>query len=260
MTSAAALGEINSAATGAADESVAAALKDIKMAIQATRVLQHQTRIPGPQPTVIGSRIPAPLPTPSNNMVTPGAVTTPADGTGPVPADPWVPRGPASIATNSVNVTTFTSESAAAAATATSGSVPPIASNGAVVPPPPVSSKKDDLPVAGAGTGDLDDDIEEDDDDIDDDDEDLDDDESESEIGEERVPTPKNLKEDEDLDTDQETDRLLGQQYNDDNGYYDSKVSQVTSLLHICSKTDKHIVDRLSLCITFIAFCSPRKK
>ena len=28
------------------DESVAAALKDIKMAIQATRVLQHQTRIP----------------------------------------------------------------------------------------------------------------------------------------------------------------------------------------------------------------------
>ena len=28
------------------DDSVAAALKDIKMAIQATRVLQHQTRIP----------------------------------------------------------------------------------------------------------------------------------------------------------------------------------------------------------------------
>ena len=32
------------------------------------------------------------------------------------------------------------------------------------------------------------------------------------------------MKDDEDLDTDQETDRLLGQQYNDDNGYYDQKV------------------------------------
>jgi hypothetical protein len=48
--------------------------------------------------------------------------------------------------------------------------------------------------------------------------------ESESEIGEERVPTPKTKEGDEDLDTDQETDRLLGQQYNDDNGYYESKV------------------------------------
>lgn len=47
----------------------------------------------------------------------------------------------------------------------------------------------------------------------------------ESEIGEERVPTPKAAKDaDDDLDTDQETDRLLGQQYNDDNGYFDSKV------------------------------------
>ena len=58
-----------------------------------------------------------------------------------------------------------------------------------------------------------------------DEDDEEDEDESESEIGEERVPTPKNAgKEEEDLDTDQETDRLLGQQYNDDNGYYDSKV------------------------------------
>lgn len=47
--------------------------------------------------------------------------------------------------------------------------------------------------------------------------------ETESEIEEERVPTPEILKkEDEDLDTDQETDRLLGQQYNDDTGYYDT--------------------------------------
>ena len=52
----------------------------------------------------------------------------------------------------------------------------------------------------------------------------VEDEESESEVGEERVPTPKNVKEEEDLDTDQETDRLLGQQYNDDNGYYDQKV------------------------------------
>ena len=52
----------------------------------------------------------------------------------------------------------------------------------------------------------------------------VEDEESESEVGEERVPTPKNIKDDEDLDTDQETDRLLGQQYNDDNGYYDQKV------------------------------------
>ena len=41
----------------------------------------------------------------------------------------------------------------------------------------------------------------------------------------ERVPTPKNAAGEDELDTDQETDRLLGQQYNDDNGYYDQKVS-----------------------------------
>ena len=75
---------------------------------------------------------------------------------------------------------------------------------------------------------DEDDEDEEDDDEEDEDEEDEEDEEeedSESEVGEERVPTPKNCKEDEDLDTDQETDRLLGQQYNDDNGYYDQKVS-----------------------------------
>merc|ERR1719282_2166708 len=47
--------------------------------------------------------------------------------------------------------------------------------------------------------------------------------ESESELEEERVPTPDIMKKDEeDLDTDQETDRLLGQQYSDDNGYFDT--------------------------------------
>ena len=50
----------------------------------------------------------------------------------------------------------------------------------------------------------------------DDDLDDLDDVDEENELEEE---------DDDDLDTDQETDRLLGQQYNDDNGYYDSKVS-----------------------------------
>ena len=69
-------------------------------------------------------------------------------------------------------------------------------------------------------------DIDEDEEEDDEEDDELEDEESESELGEERVPTPKNLKDtvDDDLDTDQETDRLLGQQYNDDNGYYDSKV------------------------------------
>ena len=69
-------------------------------------------------------------------------------------------------------------------------------------------------------------DIDEDEEEDEDEDDELEDEESESELGEERVPTPKNLKDtaDDDLDTDQETDRLLGQQYNDDNGYYDSKV------------------------------------
>jgi len=74
--------------------------------------------------------------------------------------------------------------------------------------------------------------VEEDEEDLEDVDEenelDDDEDESESEVGEERVPTPKTKEGEDDLDTDQETDRLLGQQYNDDNGYYDSKVRTVT--------------------------------
>ena len=69
-----------------------------------------------------------------------------------------------------------------------------------------------------------------DEDDEDEDEEDDEEDSDTSEVAEERVPTPKNCKDDEDLDTDQETDRLLGQQYNDDNGYYDQKVS-VTCLV-----------------------------
>ena len=62
---------------------------------------------------------------------------------------------------------------------------------------------------------------------------DVEDEESESEAGEERVPTPKNIKDDEDLDTDQETDRLLGQQYNDDNGYYDQKVRNLVKSQYV---------------------------
>ena len=68
----------------------------------------------------------------------------------------------------------------------------------------------------------------EDDEDEEDDEEEEEEEESSSEIAEERVPTPKNAPGggEEELDTDQETDRLLGQQYNDDNGYFDQKVSE----------------------------------
>lgn len=75
-----------------------------------------------------------------------------------------------------------------------------------------------------------DDDDEDEDDSEEDDDEDEDEEEDDSEVVEERVPTPKNNG-DEELDTDQETDRLLGQQYNDDNGYFDSKVGMNIILL-----------------------------
>ena len=81
------------------------------------------------------------------------------------------------------------------------------------------------------------DDPDEDEEEDEEEDDDLEDEESESEIGEERVPTPKNTKDgaDDDLDPAQETDRLIGQQYNDDNGYYDSKVgSQIFFLCFAC--------------------------
>ena len=93
--------------------------------------------------------------------------------------------------------------------------------------------------ILGNYENDEEDEDEEDDDEEDEDEEDEEDEEeedSESEVGEERVPTPKNCKEDEDLDTDQETDRLLGQQYNDDNGYYDQKVSPRSSLGKVVSR------------------------
>lgn len=61
------------------DESVAAALKDIKMAIQATRVLQHQTRIPSTTNTNISppsTTIDTVLPLPNENGI----------------EDPWIKR------------------------------------------------------------------------------------------------------------------------------------------------------------------------
>lgn len=70
---------------------------------------------------------------------------------------------------------------------------------------------------------------EEEEDEDDEDEEDEDEEECESDVIEERVPTPKNAKDEDDLDTDQETDRLLGQQYNDDNGYFDGKVRKLSS-------------------------------
>ena len=92
-----------------------------------------------------------------------------------------------------------------------------------------------------------DDDEEEEEEDEEDDDEDEEEEDEESEeIVEERVPTPKNANDDE-LDTDQETDRLLGQQYNDDNGYYEQKVrikTNQSTLIHssICKAlmNDRH--------------------
>ena len=73
-----------------------------------------------------------------------------------------------------------------------------------------------------------DEDDDEDEDDEEEDDEEDDDEEDSEDLVEERVPTPKNVPGEDDLDTDQETDRLLGQQYNDDNGYFEPKVGNRT--------------------------------
>ena len=64
------------------DESVAAALKDIKMAIQATRVLQHQTRIP--QTTTSASNSNS---SHSNSMT---SDTVPTENG--ISEDPWIKR------------------------------------------------------------------------------------------------------------------------------------------------------------------------
>ena len=326
--------QVPTAVTAAADESVAAALKDIKMAIQATRVLQHQsTRIPHPgvSPTStmgqstnnrrhpnVGSVIMNGSTVPTNNVpnsndgsngiissnnvangsqiskiVSQSATNAPPSEQNAL--DPWVPRNNAvptlppiaplganndiqgSASTNRVVVAgaidrstqSISAAAPSACTTNTSQAVQTITQNSLQKGKPSVpvansntlpsttaaqnvsaslsqkeSGKHHNVLMAdnavgekGAGRRDvvhsqdvnIDDDVEdleEDEDEEDDDDEELEDEESESELGEERVPTPKNMKEaaDDDLDTDQETDRLLGQQYNDDNGYYDSKV------------------------------------
>merc|ERR550532_3101489 len=177
------------------DESVAAALKDIKMAIQATRVLQHQTRIPPSSST-----------TNSTTTTTTTIDTVPTENG--ISEDPWIKRQQQQQQKHEQMIPTSTQAQAVL-------NLPSAPANTLPSPqdlgPPNMSfltTKDEDKPVPPENDEEEDDDEEED---------------SESELGEERVPTPKNCKDDEDLDTDQETDRLLGQQYNDDNGYYDQK-------------------------------------
>ena len=326
--------QVPTAVTAAADESVAAALKDIKMAIQATRVLQHQsTRIPHPgvsptstmghsisnrrHPTVgnvVMNGSAAPMnkmgnvgdvnkgtqsntiishSTQANKIGSQGLTTTPPSEQSAL--DPWVPRNntlptlpPAAsqVGNNDIPATAPASRTVVAGAMDRSVQSSSVVAQSAIVTntsqavqtmaPNSLQKLKSTVPVAnsnvmpsnianqqalvsssqkesgkhhnslmsenvgsekGAGRRDvvhsqdvnIDDDVddlEEDEEEEEDDEDELEDEESESELGEERVPTPKNMKEaaDDDLDTDQETDRLLGQQYNDDNGYYDSKV------------------------------------
>lgn len=306
----------------ASDESVAAALKDIKLAIQATRVLQHQTRIPIsdsyhfiPCSSSLTSSIQNNKPDISGGgesttaiLVTGNSVTTaacrvssnrpivslaaagvastlatsasreesigrepwlastafqqaqsgggqangtafnfgggperkPAPGSGgahPLEGLPVVPTSgvllsksgigqplppvPPPISTIPTSISSGCGRGSQLAAV--SGAMSDIS---VFMPPPPMPGE---MMVEKDNVVDIDEEnVEEDDemlDEEDDDDDDIEEDESESEIVEERVPTPKNIRDDEDLDTDQETDRLLGQQYNDDNGYFDSKVS-----------------------------------
>ncbi len=188
------LAQITRVETG--EESVVAALNDIKMAIQSSRNLQQQeqARISSLPATSAQANC---LPSSSGNIkVTANAATAAAVAA----ADPWQPRQAAS-------------------------------------PTPPLPLSMTDFSGGKAVEEEEDDEEEDEEDDEEEDEEDDEEEEEEEESGEdeevseddedvieERVPTPKNAKEDEELDTDQETDRLLGQQYNDDNGYYDSKV------------------------------------
>jgi len=204
---------------------VAAALQDIKMAIQSTRALQQQeaaqkgTRIPNNPiaevaASATGGRRASQtfIPEPARAANLPQQVVP--------PDDPWVLRQAATPTPPlPVNVADL-AESAQKTTT----------------------SPKRREEAAEDEDGEEDEEEEDDEDDEEDDEDDEEEgDEDESEEDEEdleqpieeRVPTPKNLKEDEELDTDQETDRLLGQQYNDDNGYYDAKVRVKGKLLFV---------------------------
>lgn len=137
-------------------ETVAAAIKDIRKAIQSAKALS---------PPLAPTSAPEPQSSPGT--------------------DPWVPRGETSP--------TSSSPAPPPDPTPSTSSVHSPPSPVSITPPPPVELQE----------------------------------ETDSEIEEERVPTPEvTKKEEEDLDTDQETDRLLGQQYNDDNGYYDTSKNE----------------------------------
>jgi len=143
-------------ASSQSSETVAAAIKDIRKAIQSAKALSP------------------PLP--------PTSAPEPQSSPG---TDPWVPRGETSP--------TPSSPAPPPDPTPSTSSVHSPPSPVSITPPPPVELHE----------------------------------ETDSEIEEERVPTPEiTKKEEEDLDTDQETDRLLGQQYNDDNGYYDTSKNE----------------------------------
>ncbi len=211
------------------DESVAAALKDIKMAIQATRVLQHQTRIPttgsGSNPSnsnAISTSASTVITDNNADLVTSAAASNGLD-------DPWILREQ-----NQTTVTSTVSSTAAAAVlslpSAPANVVPEVISEES--PKENASSEEaeeenvnEEEEEEEEDSGEEEEESEEGEEESEEgeDEEEEEEEESESEIAEERVPTPKNVPE-EDLDTDQETDRLLGQQYNDDNGYYDQKV------------------------------------
>ncbi|XP_071750066.1 uncharacterized protein [Lepeophtheirus salmonis] len=275
----------NKLSVAAADESVAAALKDIKKAIQAARVLQS-TRIPPPNP---------PLPSEINSSSC-SSSSKPSEELPPTGIiDPWILRQNAnptpplaeydptesssnhpsnsqqqleqqqqpsssgvdlhsimnmsstSSCNNSVTgggsgkeIPVVSSSSSSSAAAAGTGATTPVitskesmSSSSCISDSSPLGGNNSLQTVSLSNNHSnsvvvVEDEIEEDEVEDDEEDEDVDEEEeedeedSESDIGEERVPTPKN-KEDDDLDTDQETDRLLGQQYNDDNGYYDTK-------------------------------------
>ncbi|XP_040578839.1 uncharacterized protein [Lepeophtheirus salmonis] len=280
----------NKLSVAAADESVAAALKDIKKAIQAARVLQS-TRIPPPNP---------PLPSEINSSSC-SSSSKPSEELPPTGIiDPWILRQNAnptpplaeydptesssnhpsnsqqqleqqqqpsssgvdlhsimnmsstSSCNNSVTgggsgkeIPVVSSSSSSSAAAAGTGATTPVitskesmSSSSCISDSSPLGGNNSLQTVSLSNNHSnsvvvVEDEIEEDEVEDDEEDEDVDEEEeedeedSESDIGEERVPTPKN-KEDDDLDTDQETDRLLGQQYNDDNGYYDTKVWRKT--------------------------------
>ena len=94
------------------DESVAAALKDIKMAIQATRVLQHQTRIPSSSSSsnvTIANSSNVSLTT--TNLTSTATINTVAmeaavpTENGIISEDPWIKRGGQNQYINSETVT-----------------------------------------------------------------------------------------------------------------------------------------------------------